>query len=213
MTSAMTATAFGPLAAEASRLVEALRRSVVVIRSGQGHGSGLIWGSEGVIVTNHHVVARDRAEVELTSGHRFTATVVARDPQNDLAALRLPARDPDALRGYPAAPLGDSTALRVGELIIAVGHPFGVLGAASLGIVSAIGRHTWMGRAERELLQADVALAPGSSGGPLANAAGGVVGIASMILSPGIAVAIPSHVVCRFVARITATRPYQEDMV
>src|SRR5438445_8157937 len=135
MTNATTATAanlLAPLAAEASLLVEALCRSVVLVRDGHGHGSGLIWDSEGLILTNHHVVARDRAQVELASGHRFTAAVVGRDPRNDLALLRVPARDHHPLRGCPAAPLGDSTALRVGELIIAVGNPFGVRGTASL---------------------------------------------------------------------------------
>ena len=188
----------GPLGAEASYLVEALRRSVVLVQDGHGHGSGLIWESGGLIVTNHHVVAHERARVELTSGEGYTAAVVARDPRNDLALLRVPARD------LPAPLLGDSAALRVGELIIAVGNPFGVRGTASLGIVSAIGNHTWMGKARRELLQADVTLAPGSSGGPLADAGGAVVGIASMVLSPGIAVAVPAHVVQRFVARVTA---------
>src|SRR5437763_13466041 len=180
MTIAMV-NALAPLAAEASLLVEALRRSVVLVQDGRGHGSGLIWESEGLIVTNHHVVAHERAHVEMTSGERYTAAVVARDPRNDLALLRVPARD------LPAPALGDSAALRVGELIIAVGNPFGVRGTASLGIVSAVGNRTWMGRAQRELVQADVSLAPGSSGGPLADAGGAVVGIASMVLSPGIA--------------------------
>jgi serine protease Do len=202
-----TVSAFAPLAAEASLLVEALRRRVVLVQDARGHGSGLIWESEGLIVTNDHVVAHERARVELTSGERYTAAVVARDPRNDLALLRVPAR------GLPAPPLGDSAALRVGELIIAVGNPFGVRGTASLGIVSAVGSHTWIGRAQRELLQADVSLAPGSSGGPLADAAGAVVGIASMVLSPGIAVAVPVHVVRRFVARVMGTGPLPEEMV
>jgi serine protease Do len=198
---------FAPLAAEAALLVEALRQSVVLVQDGRGHGSGLIWNGAGLIVTNDHVVAHDRAHVELRSGERYTAAVVARDPRNDLALLRVPARD-------LAAPLlGDSAALRVGELIVAVGNPFGVRGTASLGIVSAVGDHTWMGRARRELLQADVSLAPGSSGGPLANAGGEVVGIASMILSPGIAVAIPTHVVRRFVAGVMGTGPSSEGIV
>src|SRR5438552_18418822 len=105
MTNATTATAanlLAPLAAEASLLVEALRRSVVVIRSGQGHGSGLIWDSAGVIVTNHHAMARDRAGGELSSGQRFTATDVARDPPGNPAAPRGPRRRAAPLRGYPA---------------------------------------------------------------------------------------------------------------
>src|SRR5438128_11005565 len=106
--SIVAANPFAPLAAEASLLVEALRRSVVLVQDGRGHGSGLIWESEGMIVTNDHVVAHDRAHVELTSGERYTAAVVARDPRNDLALLRVPAGD------LPAPPPGDPAAPRVG---------------------------------------------------------------------------------------------------
>ncbi len=188
-----------PLATEAAALVDELRRSVVVVRSGHGHGSGVIWESRGLVVTNHHVVGRERAEVELADGRRWAATVLARDPHNDLAALRVPTD------GLPAARIGDSTAVRLGELILAVGHPLGVRNAATLGIVSRVpagrGPVAWMVRAERELLQADVWLAPGSSGGPLADSTGAVVGIASMVVGPGIALAVPSHVVVRFLAQ------------
>lgn len=190
----LAADVIGSLGGETSALVADLRRSVVLVHGARGHGSGVIWDSVGLIVTNHHVVGRDQAEVELTDGRRLAAMVVARDPHNDLALLRTGGR------GIPAAPIGDSTTLRVGELIIAVGNPFGVRGSATLGIVSAVGNATWMGKARRELLQADVVLAPGNSGGPLADTDGRVVGVASMILSPGIAIAVPSHVVRRFLA-------------
>jgi serine protease Do len=193
------------LAREAAALVEELRRSVVLVQSRHGHGSGLIWDSAGLIVTNHHVVGGDHARVELSDGRRLSAAVVGRDLHNDLAALRVAASD------LSAAAIGDATALRLGELIIAVGHPFGVRNAAALGIVSRRpsrhGSEAWGRGAPRELLQADVALAPGSSGGPLANAAGEVVGIASMVVGPGIAIAVPSHVVERFVAALAAARP------
>ncbi len=190
---AAIAQALGPLAVETTALVENLQRSVVLISSGRGQGSGVIWESDGLIITNYHVAHRERAEVELADGRRLTARVIAHDPQNDLAALRVVAED------LPAVPIGDSTRLRVGELVFAVGHPLGVRGAVALGVVSAIGNRTWMGQAQREILQADLALAPGNSGGPLADTTGRVVGIASMVLSPGIAVAVPSHVVRRFV--------------
>jgi serine protease Do len=195
---------FAPLAAEASALVEVLRRSVVLLRDGRGHGTGVIWARDGLIVTTDHVVMRDTAEVELADGRRLPAMVVGRDAPNDLAALQVTAHD------LPAAAIGDSTALRVGELLMAIGHPFGVLGTATLGIVSAVGSTTWMGQARREILQADVSLAPGNSGGPLADTAGRVVGIASMILSPGIAIAVPSHVVNRFVATLQERRTTNE---
>jgi serine protease Do len=196
----LTIDGFGALEAETAALVDCLRRSLVQIQTRHGHGSGVIWDSDGLIVTNHHVVSGNQAEVELADGRRFTAQVVARDALNDLALLRVPAC------GLPAAAHGDSTALRVGELILAVGNPFGVRGAATLGIVSAAsgGAIGW-GRAQREIVQADVELAPGNSGGPLADSSGRVVGIASMIVSPGIAVAVPTHVVNRFLAAVRQT--------
>jgi serine protease Do len=186
---------FASLEQETSALVETLRRSVVLVSSKHGHGSGVIWSAEGLIVTNDHVAVRQRAQVALVDGRNLEAEVIARDRENDLAVLRVHERD------LPAARIGDSRALRVGELIVAVGNPFGVIGTATLGIISATGAETWMGRMRRERLQADVMLAPGNSGGPLANMEGEVVGIANMIVSPGIALAIPSRVVDQFVAQ------------
>src|SRR5262245_48854263 len=117
---------FAALSAEANALVSGLRRSLVRIETRYGHGSGVIWDSGGLIVTNHHVVREDQADVELSDGRRFSARVLGRDVRNDLALLRVPARD------LPAASHGDSTTLRVGELIVAVGCPFGVRGTATL---------------------------------------------------------------------------------
>ena len=190
--------ALAGLTGEAADVIAALRRSVVLIQGRDGHGAGVVWSGDGLVVTNDHVVRGDRARVELADGRRLEARVTARDRDNDLALLRVPAR------GLPAAPVGDSRGLRVGDLILAVGHPWGVRETATLGIVSGVGNATWMGRARRDLLQADVALAPGSSGGPLANVRGEVVGIASMILSPGIALAVPAHVAQAFAQRALA---------
>jgi serine protease Do len=142
--------------------------------------------------------------VETPDGqHLPAAWVLARDDENDLAALQVPVAPNLTLP--PAVSVGDARALRVGEIIIAVGNPLGVRGTATLGIVSATpGSATWMDAdGDRcDLLQADVTLAPGNSGGPLADTSGRVVGIVSMILSPGIALAVPSHVVERFLAAI-----------
>lgn len=194
--------ALAGVAAQTTELIETLRRSVVLVRGRDGHGAGVIWEAQGVIVTNDHVVRGDRAVVELADGRHLEARVTARDHEQDLALLRVPARD------LSAAPVGDSRDLRVGELIIAVGHPWGVRETATLGIVSATGPGTWLGRTRRDLLQADVRLAPGNSGGPLADARGRVVGIASMVMSPGVALAVPSHVVERFV-RSASAREYR----
>jgi serine protease Do len=197
---------------ETAAIVERLRRSVVQIDTGGGTGSGIIWGSDGLIVTNDHVARSGRVKVELTDGRKYLGTVVARDRHNDLALVQIPARDLEVI------PSGDSTTLRVGELVLAVGNPFGVRGTATMGIVTANSEAERFAQSQnllfhqgryrqpivRELLQADVALAPGNSGGPLADAQGRVVGIACMIAAPGIALAIPVHVVTRFVSKALA---------
>jgi serine protease Do len=182
-----------PLAAEASGLVERVQKCVVLVHSQHGHGSGIVWDDRGLIITNHHVVGRGNAVVETGERRRIPATILGIDAYNDLAALRVEET------GLAAPPIGDSTAMRLGELIVAVGNPFGMRGVATLGIVSGVGDMIWNGRHRRELLQADVDLAPGNSGGPLVDSDGNVVGVASMVMSPGVALAIPSYVVQRFV--------------
>jgi serine protease Do len=199
----MATLALAPLSAETSALVEWLRRSVVVVKSGYGHGSGVIWRRDGLIVTNHHVATTGRADVELWDGRKAPAIVLGRDPKNDLALLRVPLAD------LPAAPVGDSRSVKVGQLIMAVGHPLGVRGTATLGIVSAAACVMQRGRQQCEVIHADVELLPGNSGGPLADMEGRVIGIASMVVSPGIAIAVPSHVVEQFVSGIVKRQNYE----
>ena len=187
-------TALGSAAEEVAARV---RTSVAEVRTrGAGTGAGTIWRRDGMVVTNHHVVARDRAEVVLADGRAFAATVRARDPRNDLAVLQVDARD------LPAAPVGDARRLRPGELVLAVGHPFGVTGALTIGVVHqalpARG-YQYGEQGQRELVQADVLLGPGNSGGPLVDAVGRVVGINAMVYG-GLALAVPSHLASRLVA-------------
>jgi serine protease Do len=174
-------------------IAERLRRSTVQVnlneagrraarRSG---GSGIIWKPDGLIVTNAHVARASEAEVELWDGRRFSAQVVARDGRRDLASLRI------AAAGLEAVTAGDSAALKPGELVIAVGNPLGFAGALSTGIVYANGAR-W--------IHADVRLAPGNSGGPLANAHGHVVGINTAIVN-GLGAAVPSRVALDFLER------------
>jgi serine protease Do len=170
-------------------IAERLRRSTVHICAGRhGHGSGVIVKPEGVIVTNAHVATFSPIEVELWDGRRAQAVLSMRDAAGDVAVLRVP------LSELPAAPFADSDQLRVGELVIAVGNPLGFTGALTTGVVHAVGRVPGLGL--RQWIQADVRLAPGNSGGPLANAEGHIVGINTMVAG-GVGLAIPSNAVSR----------------
>lgn len=154
-----------------------------------GTGSGIVWRGDGLVVTNAHVARGDRAIVELSDGRAFDGRVLERDTRHDLAALRIEAD------GLQAARIGDSRQLRPGELVVACGHPFGIANVVTAGVVHTV-RARPAASGER-WIRADVALAPGNSGGPLANAAGEIVGVNAMIVS-GLAFAVPSHVVERF---------------
>jgi serine protease Do len=166
-------------------IAEKLRRSTVQIYPhGRGHGggSGVVWSADGLILTNAHVARTPTAEVQLWDGRRFSARVEVRDPRRDLATLRL-----EAASLEPATP-GDSTGLRPGELVIAIGSPLGFAGALSTGVVHSVGK---------QFIYADVRLAPGNSGGPLADAQGRVVGINTAIVG-GLGAAIPSATAVEF---------------
>lgn len=136
--------------------------------------------------------AHGHAQVVLADRRRLPATLVEWDPQLDLALLRVEASD------LPAAIVGDSNRLRPGELVVAVGHPFGLAGAVVTGVVHAASPREC--RPRPGWIQADLRLAPGNSGGPLADAGGRVVGVNAMIAG-GLALAVPSHVVQAFVMR------------
>jgi serine protease Do len=173
-------------------IVEGLRRSTVVLSGHRGGmGSGVIVDPEGAIVTNDHVVRSAQVDVQLWDGRTFRAEIKARDSGRDLALLSVPAS------GLPAAPMGDSNTLRVGQLVVAVGNPLGFIGAVTTGVVHAVGPLAGMGSSP--WVQSDLQLAPGNSGGILADAMGQLVGINSMI-SGQLALAIPGNVVRRFIA-------------
>jgi serine protease Do len=173
-------------------LAERLRRSTVHISSGgRGHGSGIIIKSDGTIVTNEHVARFGRLSVTLWDGRSFPAQIAARDPLRDLAILRL------AVSDLPAAALGDSSQLRVGELVIAIGNPLGFMGALTAGVVHAVGPLPGLG--PRKWIQAGVRLAPGNSGGPLADASGNVVGVNTMVAGR-LGLAVPSNEVRRLLS-------------
>ncbi len=173
-------------------VVEKLRRSTVQVRAQRnGSGSGVIWSQDGRIVTNAHVVEGASGEVllELWDGRRMTGKIVKRDRRRDLAVLQADAG------GLPAALSGDSQALRVGELVIAVGNPLGFTGAASTGVIHRLRSRT--GAESLPWVVSQIRLAPGNSGGPLANARGEVVGINTMIAG-GLGFAVPAESAAAF---------------
>jgi S1-C subfamily serine protease len=154
-------------------------------------GSGVIVAADGVIVTNNHVVDEaDRIEVTLADGRRFVASLVGADEKRDLAVLRIEAGD------LPAASWGDSDSLEVGEMVWAIGNPYGLDRTLTYGIISAVGRRGVVGNTFGDFLQTDASINPGNSGGPLVDVHGSIMGITTAIAQPGskgIGFAIPSN--------------------
>jgi Do/DeqQ family serine protease len=212
----------GPVASSYADLVEAVSPAVVAVRSSRmvqqtsmfgpehpfrrffgdddggsrreaGIGSGVVVTADGYILTNNHVVAgAERVTVEFVDGRSLSAKVVGSDPPSDLAVLKVDGT------GFKTVPLADSTATRVGDVVLAVGHPLGLGQTVTMGIISAKGRSTGASRGGFEdFLQTDAPINRGNSGGALVNLRGELVGINSQILSPtggniGIGFAIPS---------------------
>jgi serine protease Do len=160
-----------------------------------GVGSGFIVDADGTILTNYHVVdGAQKLSVTLSDGKSYDAKVIGRDQKSDIAVIKI-----DAGRSLPAAQLGDSDRLEVGEWVMAIGNPFGLDHTVTSGIVSAKGRNIGQGPYDN-FIQTDASINPGNSGGPLINLRGEVVGINSAIFSQsggniGIGFAIPSNAV------------------
>jgi Do/DeqQ family serine protease len=157
----------------------------------QSLGSGFVWSSDGIIVTNNHVVeGASRITANLNDGTQLPARLLGVDPDSDLAVLRVEGKN------FPAAPIGTSADLMIGETVVAVGNPFGLSGTVTTGVVSALGRSVpseTRGRTYTDFIQTDASINPGNSGGPLLNIEGKVIGINVAIYqnAQGIGFAIP----------------------
>jgi serine protease Do len=193
MTIAASTSRFVDLETGIRDLAERLLPGVVSIRNGNGDGgAGVIWRDD-LVITNHHVVHDDRCRLVFAGGQRVDARLIARDQGNDLAALRLESRIPDGNGPIMAAPAGP---LRVGQLLVAIGHPMGVEWAVTAGILSRL-----PGPDDRlPLIRASITLLPGNSGGPLVDANGALIGINAMVSGPAEAIAVPYDVVNEFIA-------------
>jgi len=169
----------------------------------QGIGSGVIVTKDGYILTNNHVVeGADEVKVALQDGREFIAKVVGRDPKSDVAVIKVDAKD------LPAVPMADSDKVEVGDVVLAVGNPFGIGQTVTTGIVSATGRAGATGLDYEDFIQTDAAINPGNSGGALVDAEGRLIGINTAILSrsggnQGIGFAIPANL----------TRDVMQDLI
>ena len=182
----------------------------------QGTGSGIVLDRDGHILTNNHVVSDSRrVEVTLADGTKLAATVVGSDPQSDLAIIKVQTV-PERLQ--PAA-LGDSNSLRVGQMAVAIGNPFGLERSLTVGVVSAVGRVRPSGAGRRSIpnmVQTDAAINPGNSGGPLLNTLGEVIGINTQIQTSagvrgnmGVGFAVPVNTARRVLPDLMAGRKVQ----
>ena len=180
--------AFDAYSTAVMHVADRLSPSVASLRIRRGSGSGVVITPDGFMLTSAHVVGRARqVSASFTDGSELGAEVVGLDPMSDLAVLRAHGD------GLVAAELGDAERLRVGQLVVAIGNPYGFGGSVTAGVVSFLGRSlpTGGGRVVDNVIQTDAALNPGNSGGALADALGRVVGINTAVAGVGLGLAVP----------------------
>jgi serine protease Do len=180
-----------------SAVVESVQHSLVKITNGhRGAGAGTIWHPDGLILTNAHVVGHRRQSplrVTLPDGRTLPTRLLAHDDSRDLAALSVD------VTGLPTVELGDSKQLQPGQWVMALGHPWGVAGAVTGGVVVGVGSELpEMPLPGREWIAVSLHLRPGHSGGPMVDASGRLVGINTMMAGPEVGLAVPVHVVKTF---------------
>jgi S1-C subfamily serine protease len=182
------------------------RMTLDVTEIPQGTGSGFVWDQDGHIVTNFHVVQMgDRAAVTLNDNSTYPATIIGRAPDKDIAVLHIDAPPQKLL----PLPIGQSSTLKVGQKVLAIGNPFGLDQTLTTGVVSALGREikAITGRSIQDVIQTDASINPGNSGGPLLDSAGRLIGITTAIYSPsganaGIGFAVPVDTVNAIVPQL-----------
>ena len=174
-------------------LGERLGCSVVQVHNGRGAGAGTIWHSDGLLLTNAHVADSNSLRVTLHDGTNVPGKILASDDRLDLAAVGIEAT------GLPTIEIGESKSLKAGQLVFAMGHPWGVRDALAAGVVIGVGTQ-WpdLSEHQREWVVVSLKLRPGNSGGPLVDAHGRLVGINSMITGPQVGMAVPVHVAKAF---------------
>lgn len=183
------------LNADMADVVKLVQRSLVQIRDGRrGAGAGVIWRRDGLIITNAHVVHRESPEVILSDGTTTSAEVLALDRELDLGALRI------TNGGLTPIEIRDTRDLAAGEWVFALGHPWGVEGAATGGVVIGFGADIPENpHPDQEWIAVNLPLRPGHSGGALVDAQGRLMGINAIMSGPSVGLAIPAHVVEGFI--------------
>lgn len=175
------------ISSELESIAAKVTESVVLVHGSRyGVGSGVVWSEDGLIISNHHVVPGEEARVRFNNGTTVEVKATARDSRRDLVALT-----PKSPIKAKAATLGDSTSLKAGQLVIAVGNPQGERNAVTLGILSSVNEKS------DEPLRLSLTLRPGNSGGALADLSGRVVGIPNMVMRNGLSLAVPGAAVER----------------
>ncbi len=189
---------------EMAGVVKHVRQGLVQVSNGRSSGgAGVIATQDGIVLTNAHVILRDTAQVTLPDGRTVTGRKVAVAKDYDLAAVQL------EISGLTPITFSNSKALRAGDWVFAIGHPWGVLNAVTAGIVIGAGTNLpEMPRGSREWIATSLHLRPGNSGGPLVNIDGEVIGINTVMAGPEVGLAIPAYVAQAFIEKVQPKPEY-----